>query len=79
MESIMLDYLLSLVARQGTVWSESDHADMFMDGKSHLRYGCLYLSLGSYYTLICQINALKMAAKLLIFRGLQLESKFSSS
>ena len=29
----MLDYLLSLVARQGTVWSESDHADMFMDGR----------------------------------------------
>ena len=32
-ESIILDYLLSTVARQGHVWTESDHADMAMDGK----------------------------------------------
>ncbi|XP_052253861.1 uncharacterized protein LOC127860095 isoform X2 [Dreissena polymorpha] len=31
MESIMLDYLLQLVARQGHVWTESDHANKYMD------------------------------------------------
>ncbi|KAL4228739.1 hypothetical protein ACF0H5_011782 [Mactra antiquata] len=31
MESIMIDYLLTLLARQGNVWTESDHANKFMD------------------------------------------------
>lgn len=34
MESIIMDYLFQLVARQGTVWSESDHANKYMDGKT---------------------------------------------
>ena len=38
MESIVLDYLLALVARQGKVWTESDHADMYMDGKFYVLY-----------------------------------------
>jgi len=33
MESIMLEYMLGLVARQGQVWSESDLANKYMDGK----------------------------------------------
>ncbi|XP_052805906.1 uncharacterized protein LOC128235194 isoform X2 [Mya arenaria] len=30
-ESIMLDYIMQLVARQGKVWTESDHASKYMD------------------------------------------------
>jgi hypothetical protein len=33
MESIMLDYILNLVSRQGNVWGESEYANKFMDGK----------------------------------------------
>ena len=28
----MLDYIFSLLARQGKVWTESDHANKYMDG-----------------------------------------------
>lgn len=31
MESICLEYLLSLISRQGKVWNESDHANKFLD------------------------------------------------
>ncbi|XP_060552983.1 uncharacterized protein LOC132714204 isoform X5 [Ruditapes philippinarum] len=31
MESIMLDYILNLVSRQGNVWGESEYANKFMD------------------------------------------------
>lgn len=33
MESICLEYLLSLISRQGKVWNESDHANKFLDGE----------------------------------------------
>lgn len=33
MESIVIDYLLQLMARQGKVWTESDHANKLMDSK----------------------------------------------
>jgi len=33
-ESIMLDYIMQLVARQGKVWTQSDHASKYMDGTS---------------------------------------------
>ncbi|XP_022326583.2 uncharacterized protein LOC111126331 isoform X2 [Crassostrea virginica] len=31
MESICLEYLLSLISRQGKVWNESDHANKYLD------------------------------------------------
>lgn len=31
LESICLEYLLSLISRQGKVWNESDHANKFLD------------------------------------------------
>lgn len=30
-ESVLLDYILSLIASQGRVWSESDHANKYLD------------------------------------------------
>ena len=36
-ESIMLDYIMQLVARQGKVWTQSDHASKYMDGRLTVR------------------------------------------
>ena len=52
----MLDYLLSLVARQGTVWSESDHADMFMDGRSSLSQSIRLTVHNSFFFLFLNQN-----------------------